>query len=130
ENAIFADVDVEDLKVSVIGGPLFSSTDPLFRGVLLPKRFWKVIYFRETGQTAVTAKGYVLTQEDLISNLEVLELPEFAVFEVPISQIGDMTGLTLSAGSATETTGRRRRSEAAADEGRIRRITSVREIVG
>lgn len=131
ENAIFADVDLEDLRVSVLGGPIFSSADPLHRGVRLPKKFWKIIFFREAGEESVKAKGYVLTQEDLLTDLEALELPEFAVFEVPISRISDMTGLGLFAGSAVEAVSRRgRRKKTSAEEGKIRRIGSVQEILG
>src|SRR5262249_24352384 len=130
--AIFADVDVEDLHVAVMGGPIFSESDPEFRGVKLPKQFWKIIYFREAGSPAIQAKGYVLTQADLLNQLEVLEVPEFAVFEVPVSRIGEMVGLVLPSGSApeevVEAVGRRRR-EAAAVAGGVRRILSAREIV-
>ena len=133
ENAIFADTDVEDLHVSVMGGPIFSSSDPVFREVRLPKQFWKIIYFRETEDPVIKAKGYVLTQADLLNQLEVLELPEFSVFEVPISRIGDMTGLALPVGAEPEGRGRRRRRrrrEAEVVEAPIRRISSVREILG
>ncbi|MGH8247282.1 MAG: DNA/RNA non-specific endonuclease, partial [Gammaproteobacteria bacterium] len=132
ENAIFADVDVEDLHVAVMGGPIFSENDPVHRGIQLPRQFWKVIYFREAGSPTITAKGFVLTQADLLNQLEVLELPEFSVFAVPISRIGDMTGLALLSGGVPETAGRRRRrareAETAAEAG-IRRIPSASEIV-
>lgn len=131
ENAIFAEVDVRDLRVSVLGGPLFSSTDPVYRGVRLPKQFWKILYFREAGAESVQARGYVLTQADLLTGLEALELPEFTVFEVPIARIAEMTGLDLFAGVAVETVGRRRRRrEPATEAGTIRRVGSVREILG
>jgi endonuclease G len=128
ENAIFADVDVKDLHISVMGGPIFSTNDPVYRGIHLPKQFWKIIFFRETEDEMIKAKGFVLTQADLLNQLEALELPEFSVFEVPISQIGEMTGLSFPSGTTPE--GRGRRIEAAAaDEGEIRRISSVREII-
>jgi endonuclease G, mitochondrial len=95
EDAIFAEVDVEDLRITVMGGPIFSPADPVYRGVQLPQDFWKAIYFRETGNSAITAKGYVLTQADLLDQSEVLQLPEFSVYEVPISKISEMTGLSL-----------------------------------
>jgi endonuclease G, mitochondrial len=95
EDAIFAEVDVEDLCITVMGGPIFSPADPVYRGVQLPQDFWKAIYFRETGNSAITAKGYVLTQADLLDQSEVLQLPEFSVYEVPISKISEMTGLSL-----------------------------------
>jgi endonuclease G len=117
--------------VSVIGGPIFSDTDPVYRGVRVPKRFWKVIYYREAGDESVKAKGYVLTQDDLLNRIEALELPEFAVYEVPIPRIADMTGLGLSPASAPEAIGRRgRRRETLVEDGQVRRIASVREILG
>jgi endonuclease G len=129
ENAIFSDVDVEDLHVSVMAGPIFASNDPMYRGIQLPRQFWKIIYFREAGDPAIKAKGYVLTQADLLNQLEVLDLPEFSVFEVPIFRIGEMTGLSLPFGSVLEGLAQRREAEAAA-EGIIRRISSVDEILG
>lgn len=132
ENAIFADVDVADLRISVIGGPIFGDRDPEYRAVKLPKEFYKVLYWRERGSQRLSAKGYVLTQSDLINELEALELPEFAVFEVPIGEISRRTELVIpgAAEPETNTTGKRpgRRTEAAEIVG-IRRVGSVREII-
>ncbi len=43
EEAVFADVDVEDLKVSVFGGPVFAADDRVYRGCgsrASTGRFW------------------------------------------------------------------------------------------
>ncbi len=132
ENAIFDDVAVADLRVSAIGGPIFGDRDPEYRQVKLPREFFKILYWRERGSDALSAKGYVLTQADLINELEALELPEFAVFEVPIGEIGRRSGLVLPAASAPQAAaGRARAAKAEADERPgIRRVGSVREIVG
>lgn len=130
ENAIFSDVDVTDLRISVIGGPIFGERDPEYRQVKLPKEFYKVLYWHERGSDALNAKGYVLTQTDLISELEALELPEFAVFEVAIGEISRRTGLILPSGSEAEAAPRRGRRTEAIAKPRIRRVGSVREIVG
>jgi endonuclease G, mitochondrial len=95
EDAIFAEVDIEDLRITVMGGPIFSDSDPVYRGIQLPKEFWKAIYFQEVGSSAISVKSYVLTQVDLLNPIEALELPEFSVYEVPISKIIEMTGLSL-----------------------------------
>ena len=131
ENAIFADVDVEDLKVAVMGGPIFTEGDPQFRGVQLPKQFWKIIYFREVGTQGIQAKAYRLTQEDLLNELEALELPEFSVYEVPISHLTDLTGLRFDlSNSMPESLDRVARSPRfRADRTPFRRVRSVREIV-
>ncbi|MBW4618098.1 MAG: DNA/RNA non-specific endonuclease [Cyanosarcina radialis HA8281-LM2] len=125
EDAIFADVDVENLRIAVMGGPIFSESDPVYRGIQLPQQFWKTIYFRETGNAAIEVKGYVLTQADLLDRLEILQLPEFSVYEVPLSTIGQMTGLSLPPGSRAG-----RETAAIAKQEKIRRISSVKEILG
>ncbi|WP_404785199.1 DNA/RNA non-specific endonuclease [Altericista sp. CCNU0014] len=133
EDAIFADVDVADLRVAVMGGPIFAESDPTYRGTQLPKQFWKAIYFRETGNSDIQIKGYVLTQADLLNNLEALELPDFSVYEVPIASISQMTGLVLPSGSEApvRATGRRQRGQAIATVETVkpRRITSVDKIL-
>ena len=129
ENAIFADTDVEDLRISVMGGPLFSEDDPVYRGVQLPKQFWKVIYFKEQGDQEITVKGYMLTQADLLNQLEVLELPEFSVYELTLNRICEMTGLKLPLQSKPEAIGRRKTAKETAFE-KIRKIANVNEIIG
>ncbi len=124
ENAIFNDVEIENLHVSVMGGPIFMANDPFYRNVQLPKQFWKIIYFRESGDEIIKAKGYVLTQADLLNELEALELPEFSVYEVSLEQIGEMTGLSFFAPASTE-----RRAPEHINKPALRRIASVKNIV-
>ena len=73
-----------------------------------------------SGVIVDAAKGYVLTQEDLLSPLEALELPEFSVYEVPVGQIGEMTGLRLRADDP---------GPVGVREAGVRRIDSVRTII-
>lgn len=127
ENAIFADVDIENLKVSVLGGPIFGDNDPVHRGVRLPQSYWKAIYYRERGQSTVRIRAYVLTQADLLSELEVLELPEFAVFEISVNQLQDLTGLNILNAKTPRQTGPG--VESLGEDGGIRRIRSVNEII-
>ena len=60
EDAVFEDTDVEDLKVSLFGGPVFRDDDRNFMNVKLPREFWKVIMFVEDGK--LKAKGFLLAQ--------------------------------------------------------------------
>jgi endonuclease G, mitochondrial len=91
EDAVFADVDVEDLKVSVFGGPVFHDDDRVYRGVPLPREYWKVIAFRESGQ--LTARAFLLTQN--LDQLEALELDEFRVFQTSLAELEARTGLAF-----------------------------------
>ncbi|MGW3647264.1 DNA/RNA non-specific endonuclease [Streptomyces sp. NPDC000878] len=83
EDVVFADVDVDDLKVSVFGGPVFQDDDHVFRGVKIPREFWKVITFTERGE--LKTKAFVLTQN--LDQLESLDLDEFRVFQVTLDEI-------------------------------------------
>ncbi|MFF0086808.1 DNA/RNA non-specific endonuclease [Streptomyces canus] len=83
EDAVFADVDVDDLKVSVFGGPVFQDDDRVYRGVKVPREFWKVIAFVERGE--LKAKAFLLTQN--LDQLEALDLNEFRVFQVTLDEI-------------------------------------------
>jgi endonuclease G len=91
EDAVFEDTDVEDLKVSVFGGPVFRSDDREFRDVRIPREFWKVIAFVENGN--LKAKGFLLTQN--LDELEALELDEFRVFQVALSEIETRCGISF-----------------------------------
>ncbi|WP_116245816.1 DNA/RNA non-specific endonuclease [Nocardiopsis sp. FIRDI 009] len=83
EDAVFADADVDDLRVSVFAGPVFQSDDRVYRGVRIPREYWKVISFREHGELRATA--FLLTQN--LDQLEALELDEFRVFQVVLSEV-------------------------------------------
>jgi endonuclease G, mitochondrial len=83
EDAVFDDTDVEDLKVSIFGGPVFRGDDQVFKGVKLPREFWKLIAFVEGRK--FKAKAFLLTQN--LDQLEVLGLDQFKVYQVGLSEI-------------------------------------------
>ncbi|WP_257182813.1 DNA/RNA non-specific endonuclease [Corynebacterium cystitidis] len=41
EDAVYAAAQADDLRVSVIGGPVFKGTDRKYRGYLIPREFFK-----------------------------------------------------------------------------------------
>ncbi len=83
EDAVFADASVDDLKVSAFGGPVFADDDREFRQVKIPREFWKIIAFVENGE--LKARGFLLSQN--LRPLEALDLDEFRVFQVPLTEI-------------------------------------------
>jgi endonuclease G len=101
EDAIFEDVDVDDLRLSVLGGPIFKDTDLLYRDVLVPRSFWKVIAYVEGG--TLKAKAFVLTQDDLEAKLESLGLDRFNLYQVSLAGLAEMTGLSYGALTAADT---------------------------
>ena len=73
EDAVFENTEVESLKVSLFGDPVFREDDREFRNVKLPREFWKVIVFVEDEKLKV--KAFLLTQN--LDELEAFDLDQF-----------------------------------------------------
>ncbi|MGF9648884.1 DNA/RNA non-specific endonuclease [Pseudarthrobacter oxydans] len=90
-------------RIVVFTGPVFSATDPVYRGVDIPLRFFKVAAFLHDGELAAT--GYVVDQTPQLDDLpEILRpgitddappLGPFRTFQVPVRDIAALTGLDL-----------------------------------
>lgn len=94
EDAVFEDVDIDDLRVSVFGGPVFRDDDRVYRGVRIPREFWKTIVF--TGSGTLGARSFLLTQN--LDHLEtVLDLDDFRVYEVTVGELEERTRLRFPA---------------------------------
>lgn len=94
EDAVFDEADVENLRISAIGGPVFGDDDPLFRGVRIPREFWKIIVYVDGG---LKAKGFLLTQNfnPEPEALELFPLTAFKVFQATLSEIEQRVGFTF-----------------------------------
>ena len=98
EDYILENADNRDFKVTVFTGPVFAEDDEEFDGVQLPRQFWKVaVMVGESGDLSAT--GYLLSQEDLVSGLEVV--PEtfsygaYRTYQVTVRRIAELTGLSF-----------------------------------
>lgn len=106
EDVVFQDTDVEDLKVSLFGGPVFRDDDRQFRGVKLPREYWKIIIFIE--ENKLKAKGFMLSQN--LDVLQVVDLDQFKVYQVALKEIEERCGLTFPAAlKAADSVGNRLR---------------------
>ena len=92
EDAVFADVDITDLKVSVFGGPVFQDDDRVYRETPLPREYWKILAFIDQGK--LTSRGFLLTQN--LNQLEALDLDEFRVFQVAVTEIEERAHLRFA----------------------------------
>ena len=88
ENALYEDVDVQDLRASVFAGPVFGPADRLYRDVALPAEYWKLLVFQEHG--VLKARAFLLTQ-DLDQLRAVLALDEFRVYQITIGELESRT---------------------------------------
>ena len=91
EDAVFADVEVDHLRVSAFGGPVFHGDDQTYREVQLPREFYKVLAYLENG--VLKAKAFLLTQS--LDELEVLGLDEFKVYQVTLAEIEQRCDFTF-----------------------------------
>ena len=90
-------------RLIVFTGPMFGDTDPVYRGVQIPLKFFKVAAFIHNGSLAAT--GYVVDQTPQLADLPDVPHPgalddapplgPFRTFQVPISDIAVLTGLDL-----------------------------------
>lgn len=97
EDAVFEEVDVENLKISVFGGPIFRDDDRVFRGVKIPREFFKVLAFVESGK--LKTRAFLLAQS--LDQLELLDLNQFRVFQVALTEVETRCGFKFPANLKT-----------------------------
>jgi endonuclease G, mitochondrial len=95
EDYILKNADNKDIKVSVFTGPVFADDDSVYRGVKIPKQFWKVAVMVKPNNK-LSATAYIISQKDLIANLESdFIFGKYKTFQVPIETIEQLTGLNF-----------------------------------
>jgi endonuclease G len=97
EDHILDHVDNENFKVNVFSGPVFGRDDDEYRGVKLPKQFWKVVTMAKS-PGVLSATAYLLSQESLIDGMaaeEEFTFGAYKTFQVPISEIERLTGVSF-----------------------------------
>ena len=99
---MFDDVKVEDLKISVMGGPIFKDDDPEHRGVKIPRDYWKLLAFRDTADDEFKVAAYILSQREFVPT-EVLELDMFRLYQSSLSKLSEETNLNFDAIVAFDT---------------------------
>ncbi|MFB4313875.1 DNA/RNA non-specific endonuclease [Actinomadura sp. 21ATH] len=97
EDYVLNSADNHDLAVSVFTGPVLAPDDDVYRGVLLPRQFWKIVAM--TGASgALSVTGYLLSQAALIAGLageESFSYGAYRTFQVPVRSIAALTGLNV-----------------------------------
>ncbi|MFI1497413.1 DNA/RNA non-specific endonuclease [Streptomyces platensis] len=104
ENHLLDHAADSDRKLVVLTGPVLHDSDPPYRGVQVPLRFWKVAAFLQHG--ALAATGYVLDQSpELTRDAERAlagaqagappPLGAFRTFQVPVRDVAELTSLDL-----------------------------------
>jgi endonuclease G len=115
-------------KICVYNGPIFISTDPVYKSIQVPMRFFKIIvWLNKAGEKKTTA--FILTQEDLVGDIYFEELQfdeEFKEHQCSIEYLENITDITFTGIREWDTY----RKAAAGDKG-VRRLKkeSLEELI-
>jgi endonuclease G len=98
EDYVLENAETAGLAVSVLTGPVLADDDDAYRGVQLPRQFWKVVaMIKQNGAPSVT--GYLLSQATLIGDLPgegAFSYGAYRTFQVPVGRIAELTGLGMA----------------------------------
>ena len=105
EDYVLENAEAFDRRLSVFTGPVFAADDPLYRGVRIPRLFWKIAAW--SNSAGLAASGYVLDQRPQLDDIDLatamaLALGEppplgpFRTFQVPIADIAQLTRLSIN----------------------------------
>lgn len=99
EDHVLAYAQAQRSRISVFTAPVLSGDDPPYRGIRVPRRFWKIAAWA-TGVDAapLAAAGFVLDQSALIDTtieqgVRAAPLGGFRTFQVPIVEITALAGI-------------------------------------
>jgi endonuclease G len=97
EDYVLGNADTLDLAVSVFTGPVLAADDDAYRGVQLPRQFWKVVAMVKV-DGALSVTGYLLSQAALLGELpseEPFSYGAYRTFQVPVRRIAELTELGM-----------------------------------
>lgn len=91
EDYILQNSRAHQLKVTVFTGPVFRDDDPEYRGVQLPREYWKVVAVVTEERQSATA--YMISQSELLETLRAFGFGRYKTYQVSIEQIEQLTNL-------------------------------------
>jgi len=97
ENTILEQADAQDIRISVISGPIFDdANDPEYRGVQIPSEYWKLIAYH-SADGKLSSSAFILSQSDLLRDIESLDFDPFRMFQVSVDVLAERTSLGFDA---------------------------------
>jgi endonuclease G len=96
ENYLLEKAEVEGRRLTVFTGPVFRQEDPRFRGVQIPKEFWKVAVYAKPGAGLVAA-AFIVNQADLMQPVVTESAAERVAktFQTTVGEVERLTGLSF-----------------------------------
>ncbi|MCS5733839.1 DNA/RNA non-specific endonuclease [Herbiconiux daphne] len=91
------------VRLNVFTGVVFADDDPLYRGIRIPRLFWKVAAWADAATHELATTGYVLDQSPQLDAIDLTALVAgadappplggFLTFEAPVADIQRLTDL-------------------------------------
>ncbi|MCU1556575.1 MAG: endonuclease [Microbacteriaceae bacterium] len=92
-------------RISVFTAPVLTADDPPYRGILIPRQFWKIAAWTTENDSVLAASGYVLDQTPQLDDIDLAgvratagdppPLGPYRTYQAPISDIAGLTDLEL-----------------------------------
>lgn len=109
EDHVLAYARVNALRLAVFTGPVFAADDPLYRGVRIPRLFWKIAAWGTGEDLRLASAGFVLDQTPSLDRIDLIDLIDletmtkqevpplgsFRTFQVPVQHIAELTDLEV-----------------------------------
>ncbi|MGF1563403.1 MAG: DNA/RNA non-specific endonuclease [Geminicoccaceae bacterium] len=97
EDHLLDKAGAHDLRLCVFTGPIFQLDDRRYRGVRLPREFWKIVVMTlDLGDgPKAHATGYLLSQANMLRDVE-FAFGAFRTYQVPLATIEARSGLGLA----------------------------------
>jgi endonuclease G len=101
EDYVLDNVDQEDIRATVITGPVFRDEDPVYQGVPVPTEFWKIVVYLHPELEDLAAIAYKRSQAKFLPALGRRDsrfvFGDFDDTQVSVASLEEETGLDFSA---------------------------------
>ncbi len=130
EDHVLAYADATDARVCVFTAPVLHPDDPPYRGIGIPRRFWKIAAWSSSPAGAaprLAAAAFVLDQSALVDiddAAAVRPLGGFRTFQAPVAEIARLAGMSMPALEAADVLG----APSARDGDRWRELATVGDV--
>ena len=95
ENYLLKNSRAHRLQISVFTGPVFRSDDMTYRGVQIPREYWKVVCLVTADQRA-SATAYKISQDDLLAEGLAFVFGKYKTYQVSVRHVEKLASLDFS----------------------------------
>lgn len=103
ERLVLEQAATRDIRVSVMAGPIFRADDPEYRGAKIPRDYWKMVAYKGA-DGGLTAACFLLSQSDLLSDIEAMDLDPFRLYQISVPELNERTSLDFAFYEAADIT--------------------------